>query len=579
MSDRPNVSASFVSSCTVGLVNQRANGFGIAVATFEDKGELLRAVHAVARDPSIEGFAPSFYTSVCINVDFSAALHVDRCNEGSSFVVAGGDYFGGRLFVSGDGNELFKAEIDIRINGERTIQAGEKLQGKSYDIQKKWFELDGSIPHGVYPFEGSRVSVVFFCAPLHKISLTDKSKLASLGFPLAPSMLPLASLQWPWPYKIFICTTRRADTIMRDTIGMLRKEGIPLSAVSLCLRDHEDVNTYFNLGLDFIVDETISSGLPEQRRLCLRCRPYGSWTLFLDDDIFDVIKIDAVKHISLHEIIMYSFFTAEREKVNLFGFNTSTDHRNLRDNISRKLGLINGYCFGIIHAADNPVLTVSDNAKGAGEDIERSLRHFVQKGILRVNCIAAVGRTWTNAGGLQDTFKSRALRISAHEYVVNALIDEFPEHLFHAPESSNRCKFLQKRAHVNHCGIDGIKTKVNVATTISHDELESDDAIDNKKLSCEPTRSESTHVPKTINFTRKPTGIRLSEYSCTLCSKRYKRKADLDYHIRSTHEIEPLPMHPCPNCGKLFKRNKDLRTHILMNRCESKRGRRWTVQN
>ena len=64
---RSNVCETPVSTVTLGLVNKRGEGVGISVATFEDKSELLRLGHAVPADPQLEGLAPKFYTSICIN--------------------------------------------------------------------------------------------------------------------------------------------------------------------------------------------------------------------------------------------------------------------------------------------------------------------------------------------------------------------------------------------------------------------------------------------------------------------------------------------------------------------------------
>ena len=96
---RSNVSSLPVQSVTLGIVNQRAEGFGISAATYEDKFGLLRLAHAVASDPQLEGEPPICYTSICINYNYASILHVDKYNEGMSQIVAGGDFRGGECFV------------------------------------------------------------------------------------------------------------------------------------------------------------------------------------------------------------------------------------------------------------------------------------------------------------------------------------------------------------------------------------------------------------------------------------------------------------------------------------------------
>ena len=135
---RPNVSESPVPTATLGIVNKRNEGFGISAATYKDMFELLRLAHAVASEPQLEGPAPKFYTSICINANFGSMLHVDRYNDGISYVVAGGEYTGGELFVacesSGGHEVVFTAEADIN-SGSWTIAAGDAVKGRAHNIQ------------------------------------------------------------------------------------------------------------------------------------------------------------------------------------------------------------------------------------------------------------------------------------------------------------------------------------------------------------------------------------------------------------------------------------------------------------
>ena len=129
---------------------------------------------------------------------------------------------------------------------------------------------------------------------------------------------------------------------------------------------------------------------------------------------------------SLAHIVIYGFSMAERGNISLWALNTSSDQRNLRDIVSRKLGLINGYFFGLVHKPGNPQLTLSDKVAGAGEDIERSLRYYVHSGLLLLNAFSAVARTWTNAGGLQSTFSSSVERKAAHDFCMVSLKSDGP---------------------------------------------------------------------------------------------------------------------------------------------------------
>jgi len=106
----------------------------------------------------------------------------------------------------------------------------------------------------------------------------------------------------------------------------------------LCVRDGEDAQMYSQFGFRMLVAEE-GKGLPEQRQICLRYQPTGAWCLFLDDDVIDILK---PSHLSVHELVMLGFLEAKQRHARLWGLNTSSDQRNLRDSFSGQLGLVCG---------------------------------------------------------------------------------------------------------------------------------------------------------------------------------------------------------------------------------------------
>lgn len=114
---------------------------------------------------------PSFeFTSIQVNKDCAAALHVDSNDAGSSYIIGLGKYVGGQLWI-GDGPPL----------------------GRLVDLRGRWCYLDGNLPHRVLPFRGRRYTVVFFS----RVKGGDVGKdpesrfaraLLGLGFPLPPKM-------------------------------------------------------------------------------------------------------------------------------------------------------------------------------------------------------------------------------------------------------------------------------------------------------------------------------------------------------------------------------------------------------
>ena len=126
--ERPNVNELPIRSITVGLVNQRQNGYGISTATTFDKLRLLRSLVNLVNDPAIAGNAPDCYTSICLNVDFASNLHTDSYNYGGSFIVALGDFTGGELFVEKDADESREERCSIE-------HANSQVKGVSVDVK------------------------------------------------------------------------------------------------------------------------------------------------------------------------------------------------------------------------------------------------------------------------------------------------------------------------------------------------------------------------------------------------------------------------------------------------------------
>lgn len=105
------------------------------------------------------------FTSVQVNKDYGAAMHVDRNNRGTSWIFGLGDYSGGRLWID-DGSST----------------------GNAVDLRNSWFTFDGNRPHCVLPFTGRRYTLVFFTYSHRKmrtgISPEAVLRLVRLGFPV-----------------------------------------------------------------------------------------------------------------------------------------------------------------------------------------------------------------------------------------------------------------------------------------------------------------------------------------------------------------------------------------------------------
>ena len=129
-----------------------------------ERPNLCRLLCAFARR-ELPGF---HFTSIQVNKDYAAELHVDKKDAGDSRIIGLGPYLGGQLWVD-DGS-----------NGGK---------GRVANIKEKWLGFDGNLPHKVLPFQGRRYTLVFFSKLRGwSVGLTPDSKhakvLLDLGFPL-----------------------------------------------------------------------------------------------------------------------------------------------------------------------------------------------------------------------------------------------------------------------------------------------------------------------------------------------------------------------------------------------------------
>ncbi|KAH8091458.1 acetylcholine-gated cation-selective channel [Aureococcus anophagefferens] len=151
----------------LGAVNVRGHGgMRVSGATHERPrlAKLLCDVfRAHAPDPAFR------FTTIQINCNYEAALHVDKFNLGPSYIVGAGDYgppedpklpaeFAGRLWVQGRG---------------------------ALDVREQFVLFDGNAPHSTIPFAGARYTLIFFThASQYALPEGERAYCDALGFPM-----------------------------------------------------------------------------------------------------------------------------------------------------------------------------------------------------------------------------------------------------------------------------------------------------------------------------------------------------------------------------------------------------------
>ena len=138
-----------------------------------ERPNLCRLLCAFAQK-ELPGFR---FTSIQVNKDYAAELHVDKKDAGDSRIIGLGSYTGGQLWVD-DGSH-----------------GG---LGRVANVKARWLGFDGNLPHKVLPFEGRRYTLVFFSKIRGwSVGLKDTHHaklLRELGFPLPDTQPSVKSL-------------------------------------------------------------------------------------------------------------------------------------------------------------------------------------------------------------------------------------------------------------------------------------------------------------------------------------------------------------------------------------------------
>jgi hypothetical protein len=103
------------------------------------------------------------FTSIQINVNLRSAPHVDANNmsgPGSSKGISFGVHSGGELWVADAGPLTHILAKSIR--GRKEYCEGSVIRGKAKGMHHKWVNFDGTKLHFTQPFQGNRISVIFY---------------------------------------------------------------------------------------------------------------------------------------------------------------------------------------------------------------------------------------------------------------------------------------------------------------------------------------------------------------------------------------------------------------------------------
>jgi len=269
-------------------------------------------------------------------------------------------------------------------------------------------------------------------------------------------------------FIVVIPSYKRADTIGKKSLNVLRKYNFPNNRIYIFVANQEEKKLYENkLYIDNKTDNKTDNkyniiigelGLANQRNFIRNYFPEGTKILSMDDDVEEINYLVDSRHEDIQEItekriiktkVKKNFFKREspsirkkyilkpiqnfenmiektfelaiKNKINLWGVYPINNPYFMSNRISTDLKLITGPFFGFINQHNKHL----ENTINEKEDVERTIQYYLQDGaVLRLNNLVVKTSYYRNSGGMQFEGKNRkeeALKSSKY------LADKYPE--------------------------------------------------------------------------------------------------------------------------------------------------------
>ena len=223
-------------------------------------------------------------------------------------------------------------------------------------------------------------------------------------------------------FVIAIPSYGRAVGCHKKTISTLEKYNIPKELVTVYVIA-EQADEYRKELPDYNIVVGVK-GIVPQRQFILEQYPAGTHLVYMDDDLDD-IDLSLSSYSDLMAFLTDAFIQSAEKGAYLWGVYAVYNpyFRKGVTETSTCLNFIVGCFYGIITRPENRNLDVVISVKGNKEDVERSIRYFIEDGIvLRFNKIAPKTKYYGVSGGL-GTKKERMEEISREAH---KLAEAFP---------------------------------------------------------------------------------------------------------------------------------------------------------
>eukprot|EP01050_Picozoa_sp_SAG11_P015589 SAG11_NODE_2038_length_3892_cov_181.204587_2_plen_663_part_00 len=458
--ERLNISPDAVEGICLGISDGRGHGIGVSAESL-DRPNLTQFLVNFAdnnldfdKHKFPEGFK---YTCIQINKNPPQNCHIDKNNEGPSYIIGLGDYshtaqdcYGGCLWIEGQG---------------------------PVDIKNKWVLFDGNIPHGtIGNYVGTRYSLVYFTrhnydrfGNVYEQRLKEGKSLGrKLGSPENFRRLTNADVDdewdgWGFPYpepgffekityelpteerkkegkrlfELFMSEPRlpfiaipsheRPELIKKFTLDFLTRHEYPMNMVYVFVEEGQ-IEAYKPLeeqysGLTIVMGKL---GIVHQRNAIVKYFKVGDKVVEMDDDIEDVYNIRTkVVLESFKQFVQENFLKIHPFRTGMWGLQGNLNNWGNTVEQGDNCGL---YSLIVLvgYINDHTIhLTMSEK-----EDFERVLiYHTLGKPCLKRMDYGIKTKYWKNPGGITATH-TISERIEKQNKAAELLKEKYPG-LFH----------------------------------------------------------------------------------------------------------------------------------------------------
>ena len=239
-------------------------------------------------------------------------------------------------------------------------------------------------------------------------------------------------------YKIVIPSYDRVDTLKNKTLKMLDKQGIDKKLIYIFVANDDEYNKYKKEFNDYNIIKGVIGLLP-QIKFIENYFKEGDYLVRIEDDLEQIFKkihskkdypskitrkqLAETKEINLNDFIIEGFKLLEKNKLNLFGLNKTSNAFMMGDGYSTDLRLIEGCFNGFINKKYK--LKVCNDSNYTLEDLERTIVFYENDGgVLRFNDVGYISNYGAD-GGVKSNVENRDLKIKENTKKLNDVYGKY----------------------------------------------------------------------------------------------------------------------------------------------------------